>query len=71
MTILYLDTSSSFLYTGIVKDDRLICEIKEDLGKDLSVFALKKITDMLNENKIQPIDIDKIIVADGPGSFTR
>lgn len=70
MTILYLDTSSSFLYTGIVKDDRLICEIKEDLGKDLSVFALKKITDMLNENKIQPIDIDKIIVADGPGSFT-
>lgn len=70
MTILYLDTSSSFLYTGLVKDDTLICEIKENLGKDLSVFALKKITDMLKENNLEANDIDKIIVVDGPGSFT-
>lgn len=70
MTILYIDTSSSYLYTGIVKDSKLLAEVKEELGHDLSEVALPKIASMLDEDDLKPTDIDKIIVVNGPGSFT-
>lgn len=70
MKILYLDTSSSFLYTGLVFDGQLITQIKEKLDKDLSTLALSKISRMFTENKITPDEINKIIVVNGPGSFT-
>lgn len=70
MTILYIDTTTSYLYTGIVVDSKLVAEVKEDFGKDLSSVALKKISEMLDNNNLKPNDIDKIMVANGPGSFT-
>lgn len=70
MKILYIDTTTSYLYTGIVVDGKLIAEVKENFGKDLSSFALKKISDLLSANQLEPEDIDKIMVVNGPGSFT-
>lgn len=68
--ILYIDTSSNFLYTGIVDNNKLIAEIKKEFGHNLSEAALPEIVSMFEENKISPKDIDKIIVVNGPGSFT-
>lgn len=70
MKVLYIDTSSSYLYTGIVCDNHLVVSVKENLGQDLSRVALPKIVSMFETNKLQPKDIDKIIVVNGPGSFT-
>ena len=70
MTIFYIDTTSSYLYTGIVKDNKLINEKKENLGKDLSVYTVTYVSKMFNDVDIKPKDIDKIIVVNGPGSFT-
>lgn len=70
MTVLYIDTCSSRLNLGIVKDSQLIDEIDEELGKELSSSALYSLEKMLNKNKIEIDMIDKIIVVNGPGSFT-
>ena len=70
MTLLYLDTSSSFLYTAIKKDDEIIAEIKEKLDNNLSKFALSRIEGMFKIKNISYDKIDKIIVVNGPGSFT-
>ena len=70
MRCLYIDTSSSFLYTSIVDDEKVIAEIKEEYGQSLSEVALPKIVSMFEENNFKPEDIDKIIVVNGPGSFT-
>ena len=70
MRILYIDTTTSYLYAGIVSDNVLLSEIKEDCGKDLSKCALAKIKNMLDEENVLPTDIDKIIVVNGPGSYT-
>ena len=70
MKILYIDTTTSYLYTGLVIDGKLKSEIKEDFGKDLSSKALSKISEMLINNHLEPVDIDKIMVVNGPGSFT-
>ena len=70
MRILYIDTSSSYLYTSIVENDKLISEIKEEFGQSLSEVALPRIVSMFEDNNLSPKDIDKIIVVNGPGSFT-
>jgi len=67
---LYIDTSSSCLYAGVVKEHELLAEVQESLGKDLSTYALSKIEKMLKEVELTPSDIDRIIVVNGPGSFT-
>lgn len=70
MRTLYIDTSSSFLYTGIINDNKIEAEIKEEYGHKLSEMALPEIVSMFEKNKLQAKDVDKIIVVDGPGSFT-
>lgn len=70
MTFFYIDTTSSYLYTGIVKDGKLLAERKEDLGKNLSVYTTSIVSEMFNEVNMKPNDINKIIVVNGPGSFT-
>lgn len=70
MTVFYIDTTSSYLYTGIVKDQELIAERKKNLGHDLSTYTLNEVSKMFDEVGLVPNDIDKIIVVNGPGSFT-
>lgn len=70
MTILYIDTSSSYLYTGIVQENILINSRKECLSNNLSTFAIDEIRKMFEEVNLKPNDVDKIIVVNGPGSFT-
>lgn len=70
MKYLYIDTSSSYLYTAIVESGKLICSKSNDFGQNLSEVALPEIVDMLEKNDISPKTVDKIIVVNGPGSFT-
>ena len=62
MRILYLDTSSSFLYCGVVDDDKLIDKIALELKQDLSTETLYNIQLMFNKNNIDVHSIDKIMV---------
>ncbi len=70
MRILYIDTTTTYLYTGVTEDNRLLKEIKEEYKKDLSSVALKEISGMLDSLNLGIKDIDKIMVVNGPGSFT-
>lgn len=70
MKYLYLDTSSNYLYTAITTDDEVLCEVKSHLDGNLSTHTVNEISKMFDSIKITPQDIDKIIVVNGPGSFT-
>lgn len=70
MKFLYLDTSSSYLYAAFSTEDRLLYEIKEKLDNNLSTFSLSLIEEIFDKLNMKPNDIDKIIVVNGPGSFT-
>ena len=50
MKILYIDTSSSFLYSAIYKDNTIISEVKEEYGQSLSEVTLPKIVEMFTNN---------------------
>ena len=70
MICFYIDTTSNYLYIGLSKDNLLLIERKLNLAHDLSTFALDEVRKMFDEAKIKPNDVDKIIVVNGPGSFT-
>ncbi len=70
MRILYIDTSSSYLYAAIVDDHSLLAEVQEENKQSLSEITLPRIADMFSKAKLEARDIDKIIVVNGPGSFT-
>lgn len=67
---LFIDTSSSFLYSGLVRNNELVKEIKQSFAKELSERALFEIETMFKVANIKPNEIDRIIVVNGPGSFT-
>ncbi len=70
MKYLYIDTSSAFLFSAIIEDDKVIGEKRIELGHNLSTNALYEISTIFEDNNINVDDINKIIVVDGPGSFT-
>ena len=70
MKTLYIDTSSSFLYAGILEDTNILQEVKKEFGQDLSKEALPEIDKLFKKAKLKPKDINKIVVINGPGSFT-
>jgi tRNA threonylcarbamoyl adenosine modification protein YeaZ len=70
MRYLYIDTSSSYLYSAIVEDQKLLTEVKEEYGQSLSEVTLPRIAEMFKKVNLEAKDIHKIIVVNGPGSFT-
>lgn len=70
MINLYIDTSSSYLYSALIKDKKILQEVKENYGQKLSVEALPQIIKLFEKASITPKDIEKIFVVVGPGSFT-
>lgn len=68
--IFYIDTSTSFLYAALYKDEKVIDKITLNLGKELSSKALALINEMFKKNNLEFNNIDKIIAVNGPGSFT-
>ncbi len=68
--ILYIDTSSNFLYTGVIDNGKVTINRFKELDNDLSSMTLPEIDNMFKEINITPKDINKIMVVVGPGSFT-
>lgn len=70
MKILYIDTTTSYLYGALWDENKVVESVSTKLDKDLSVFTLQKIKEMFEKENLEPSSIDKIIVVNGPGSFT-
>ena len=70
MITLFLDTSTTKLIVGIYKDFDCIFEAIDDSANDLSSKVLPRIDYSLKKSDLLLDDIDRIIVVNGPGSFT-
>ena len=70
MISLFLNTASNYLDIAILKDNKILKEIKLESNRDLSSSTLIEIEKILKETELKPIDIDEIYCVDGPGSFT-
>lgn len=70
MNILAMDTSNQVMGVAILKDDRVIGEVTTNLPKNHSVRLMPAVDQLMQEVGMKPEDLDKIVVAKGPGSYT-
>lgn len=70
MRILFLDTSSFFVSVAIVEDGKILFNFQDEIKSDMSSKIMPIIRDGFNSVDFECKDIDRIIVANGPGSFT-
>lgn len=70
MYSLIIDTATKYLYLCLVKDDKVIKEIKHESNKNHAPFSVLFIEEILKENKLTIDDLNQIICGIGPGSYT-
>lgn len=70
MNILAIDTSNQVLGVALLKDGQVIGEVMTNLTKNHSVRLMPAINDLMNEVALKPDELDRIVVAKGPGSYT-
>ncbi|OMP67982.1 tRNA (adenosine(37)-N6)-threonylcarbamoyltransferase complex dimerization subunit type 1 TsaB [Domibacillus epiphyticus] len=70
MNILAIDTSTYTLSIGLSDGDTMLAEQVTNVKKNHSVRVMPAIESLMNEVEMRPDELDKIIVANGPGSYT-
>lgn len=69
MITLFIDTSTTTLNVGLIKDDVLI-EKSSMSSSEHSKYTMSEIEKLFKNSNTDPKSVDKIMVIDGPGSFT-
>ncbi|WP_226677646.1 tRNA (adenosine(37)-N6)-threonylcarbamoyltransferase complex dimerization subunit type 1 TsaB [Rossellomorea aquimaris] len=70
MTILAIDTSNYPFGVALIQEDRVIGEYITYIKKNHSVRAMPAIEQILKDCGIEAKELTKIVVANGPGSYT-
>ncbi|QKS70204.1 tRNA (adenosine(37)-N6)-threonylcarbamoyltransferase complex dimerization subunit type 1 TsaB [Paenalkalicoccus suaedae] len=70
MNILAIDTTSTVMTVAVVKDERLRGEITTHHKKNHSIRLMPAIRMLFEEADMKSEEIDRIVVSEGPGSYT-
>lgn len=70
MTILSIDTSNYPLGVALIEEEKVIGEYITYIKKNHSVRAMPAIEQLLKDCGVEAKDLTKIVVANGPGSYT-
>jgi len=70
MITLFIDTSSSDVSIALVKDNTILSNITKSIPNQHSIYTTSYINETLNNANLEAKDVDKIMVVNGPGSFT-
>ena len=70
MTVLAFDTSSKALSLAILEDKQLLAETTINIKKNHSITLMPAIDFLMASLDWTPKDLDRIVVAEGPGSYT-
>lgn len=70
MKILALDTSNRPLSVAALEDDKLLAQTTLNMAKKHSATLMPVVSDILAKAQIKPKELDRIVVAKGPGSYT-
>lgn len=70
MRILAIDTSNQTLTIGVCEDQKILGEYTTNVKKNHSVTLMPAIDELMKAIGLKPADIDRFVVAQGPGSYT-
>lgn len=70
MKALAIDTSNLVMGVSVVGDGIVLGEVITNLKKNHSIRLMPAIADLLKEVNVTPKELERIVVANGPGSYT-
>lgn len=70
MKQLLMDTSSKAMSVALVDDEQVVMEITMTGKKNHSLTLMPAIENMMKETGWKPTDLERIVTAKGPGSYT-
>ena len=70
MKLLAFDTSSKALSVAILEDETLLAETTLTIKKNHSITLMPVIDFLMQQIDLTPKELDRIVVAEGPGSYT-
>ena len=70
MKVLAFDTSSKALSLAILEDKQVLAETTINIKKNHSITLMPAIDFLMNSLDMKPTDLHRIVVAQGPGSYT-
>ena len=70
MKLLAFDTSNQALSLSILEDEHLLAQTTLNIKKNHSITLMPAIDFLMNSLDMKPTDLDRIAVAQGPGSYT-
>ena len=70
MNILAMDTSNKSLSLALLHDKELLGQVTLNIKKNHSITLMPAIDFLMNSLDMKPTDLDRIVVAQGPGSYT-
>ncbi|MFC7372423.1 tRNA (adenosine(37)-N6)-threonylcarbamoyltransferase complex dimerization subunit type 1 TsaB [Fictibacillus iocasae] len=70
MNVLAIDTSNLVMGVSVLKDGIVAGELITNLKKNHSIRLMPAVDELMKETATQPAELDRIAVAQGPGSYT-
>ena len=70
MISLILDSSNVYLNVGLAINNKLVDKISYEAWQKQSEYMIPEIHNILSRNKIDPKNVNEILVTIGPGSYT-
>lgn len=70
MKLLAMDTSSQALAVALLQDGNLVAEVTLNVKKNHSISLMPAIDFLVESVGWKPADLERIVVAEGPGSYT-
>lgn len=70
MITLGIDTTNQTLAVGVVDDQTVLGQVQINIKKNYNIILMPTIKNLFSTIQLTPKDIDRIVVSDGPGSYT-
>lgn len=68
--VLFLDSSNTSLTVGLAQDNKLVDEISYEAWQTQSEHMIPEIDNLLEKHQVSRNDLESVMVAIGPGSYT-
>lgn len=70
MITLTIDTTTQVLGVALFKNDQFIKELTKETRNNHGSFLMPTIEELLSDTEVKVTDLERIVVAHGPGSYT-
>ena len=70
MKLLAMDTSNQTLAVAVLENEKLLAHFQLNRKMNHSLTLMPAIESVMQASGLEPADLDRIVVAKGPGSYT-